>query len=212
MFQAAIAIIISYLLGSIPFAILLTRIVKGVDVRDYGSKNAGATNVYRVAGLLTALTVALLDLAKGFTAVFWIATVFSSGGPPSLLQLQIICTLAAIGGHMFTLFAGFKGGKGVLTAAGALLALMPVEVGLAFGLFLIILMLTRYVSLGSISAALFLSLFIFFERFILSKTIAVELLILSSIISVAVVAAHKSNITRLLSGTENKIGKRTNVA
>lgn len=212
MFQATIAIIISYLLGSIPFAILITRIVKGVDVRDYGSQNAGATNVYRVAGLPTALTVALLDLAKGFVAVFWIATLFSSGGPLSPLQLQIICALAAIGGHMFTLFAGFKGGKGVLTAAGAFLALMPLEVGLAFGLFLIILVLTRYVSLGSISAALFLSLFIFFEKFILSKAIAPELLILSSIISLAVVIAHKSNISRLLSGTENKIGKRKDVA
>ena len=166
MFQAVISVIISYLLGSIPFAILITGIVKGVDVRDYGSKNAGATNVYRVAGLPTALTVALLDLAKGFAAVFWIATLFSSNGPPSPLQLQIICALAAIGGHMFTLFAGFKGGKGVLTAAGAFLALMPLEVGLAFVLFLIVLILTRYVSLGSISAALFLSLFIFFEKFI----------------------------------------------
>jgi glycerol-3-phosphate acyltransferase PlsY len=212
MFQVTIAVIISYLLGSIPFAILITGIVKGVDVRDYGSKNAGATNVYRVAGLPTALTVALLDLAKGFAAVFWIATLFNSSGLPSPLQLQIICALAAIGGHMFTLFAGFKGGKGVLTAAGAFLALMPLEVGLAFGLFLIILILTRFVSLGSISAALFLSLFIFFEKFILSKTIAAELLILSSIISLTVVIAHKSNISRLLSGTENKIGKRKDVA
>jgi len=212
MFQVTIAVIISYLLGSIPFAILITRIVKRVDVRDYGSKNAGATNVYRVAGLPTALTVALFDLAKGFAAVFWIATLFSSSGPPSPLQLQIICALAAIGGHMFTLFAGFKGGKGVLTAAGAFLALMPMEAGLAFGLFLIILILTRFVSLGSIGAALFLSLFIFFEKFILSKTIAVELLILSSIISLTVVIAHKSNISRLLSGTENKIGKRKDVA
>lgn len=212
MIQTAIAVIISYLLGSIPFAIVITRIVKGVDVRDYGSKNAGATNVYRVAGLPTALTVALLDLAKGFMAVFWIAAIFSIDSPSSPLQLQIICALAATAGHMFTLFAGFKGGKGVLTAAGAFLALMPLEVGLAFGVFLIILILTRFVSLGSICAALFLSLFLCIEKFILSKPIAFELLILSFIISVAVVIAHKSNISRLLSGTEDKIGKRKDVA
>lgn len=211
MIQAAIAVIISYLMGSIPFAILITRIVKGVDVRDYGSKNAGATNVYRVAGLPTALIVALLDLAKGFAAVFWIAALLSTEGPPSPLQLQIICALAATAGHMFTLFAGFKGGKGVLTAAGAFLALMPLEVGLAFGMFLIVLILTRYVSLGSIFAALFLCLFICFEKYILSKPIAIELVILSIVIALAVAIAHKSNISRLLSGTENKIGKRKDV-
>jgi acyl phosphate:glycerol-3-phosphate acyltransferase len=205
-------VLTAYLLGSIPFAIIVTKLVKGVDVRNYGSKNAGATNVYRVAGIKTALFVGLLDLAKGFVAVYWIPHILNSPEIMTILQLQLICTVAVVIGHMLTIFARFKGGKGVLAAAGAFLALLPLEVGLAFVLFIIVLAVSRYVSLGSMSAALFLSLLILLEKFILNKTIAIELLILSAIITIVVIFAHKSNIKRLINGTENKIGKRTNVA
>ena len=207
MLNSILAIIAAYVLGAIPFAIIVVRLVKGVDVRHYGSKNAGATNVYRVAGLKVALIVGILDLAKGFVSVYLVPQLFPPGDITSLLQLQLICTVVVVLGHMFTIFAGFKGGKGVLAAAGALLALLPLEVGLAFALFLITVILTKYVSLGSISAVLFLSLFVFFERFILNKQIPDELLILSTIIALVVALAHRSNISRLLSGTENKIGK-----
>ncbi|HEQ99768.1 MAG TPA: glycerol-3-phosphate 1-O-acyltransferase [candidate division Zixibacteria bacterium] len=207
MLNSFLALISAYLLGSIPFAIIMVRILKGVDVRDYGSKNAGATNVYRVAGIKVALLVGLLDLAKGFAAVYFIPRIFQPADILSLLQLQLICTVAVVLGHMFTIFANLKGGKGVLAAAGAFLALLPLEVGLAFVLFIVILSLTGYVSLGSICAALFLTLFVLFERFILNKNIPDELVLLSAIISIVVVLAHRSNIGRLIAGTENKIGK-----
>ena len=208
MLYSIIAVIISYLLGSIPFAIIITRLVKGVDVRQYGSKNAGATNVCRVAGLKVALLVGLLDLAKGFVAVFYIARVFPDIGPLTVLQLQIICAVAVVIGHMLTIFAGFKGGKGVLAAAGAFLALLPLEVGIAFGIFIIIVIITRFVSLGSISAAAFISVAVLVEKFLLDKNIAMEKIILCVIITIVVIIAHKSNIKRLLNGTENKVGKK----
>jgi len=208
MVKVIAAIIISYFLGSIPFAIIVTRIVKGVDVRQFGSRNAGATNVYRVAGLPAALFVGLLDLAKGFAAVFWIAAALNSPDQLSLLQLQIICAVAVMLGHMFTLFAGFKGGKGVLAAAGALLAIMPAEVGIAFAVFLIFAVSTRYISLGSITAALALFIVTYIEHFLLDRTKPTELLILVAVIALIVVLAHKSNIGRLLSGTENKVGRK----
>jgi glycerol-3-phosphate acyltransferase PlsY len=210
MLNSFLALIAAYVLGSIPFAIIVVRILKGVDVRNYGSKNAGATNVYRVAGIKVALLVGLLDLAKGFAAVYFVPRIFQPSDPLSLLQLQLVCTVAVVLGHMFTIFAGLKGGKGVLAAAGGFLALLPLEVGLAFGLFIIVLASTRYVSLGSILATLFLTLFVLFERFILNKYIPDELVALSIIITLVVVLAHRSNIGRLMASTENKIGKRKN--
>jgi len=209
MLYTILAALISYLLGSVPFAIIVTRLVKGVDVRDYGSKNAGATNVYRVAGLKVAILVGLLDLAKGFAAVFFVTKIFSNTDPITFLQLQIICAVTVVIGHMLTIFAGFKGGKGVLAAAGAFLALLPVEVGIAFGLFIIIVAITRYVSLGSISSTAFISLAVLFEKYFMDKNIAPEKIILSIIITVVVIVAHASNIKRLLSGSENKVGKKS---
>ncbi len=212
MIKVLAAIIISYFLGSIPFAIVVTRLVKNVDVRDYGSKNAGATNVYRVAGLPAALSVGLLDLAKGFVAVFWIAPIFADPNILSTLQLQIICAIAVMLGHMFTVFAGFKGGKGVLAAAGALLALLPAEVGLAFAVFLIIAVSTRYVSLGSIMASVTLFVITFVEHFLLGRTQPNEILVLVALIAVIVIFAHRTNISRLILGTENKIGRKKNAS
>ncbi len=207
MLNSLLALITAYVIGSIPFAIIVVRMVKGVDVRDYGSKNAGATNVYRVAGIKVALLVGLLDLAKGFAAVYFVPRIFQPSDPLSLLQIQLICTVAVVLGHMFTIFAALKGGKGVLAAAGGLLALLPLEVGLAFGMFIIVLASTRYVSLGSLLATLFLTLFVLFERFILNKHIPDELVALSIVITLVVILAHRANIGRLMAGTENKIGK-----
>jgi glycerol-3-phosphate acyltransferase PlsY len=201
-------ILIAYFLGAIPFAIMVVKVLKGVDVRHYGSKNAGATNVYRVAGIKAALLVGILDLGKGFVSVYFLPQILPPPATIPILQLQIICAVAVILGHMFTVFAGFKGGKGVLAGAGAFLALMPAAVGIAFGFFIIIVVLTRFISLGSICAALSIPVILFIEKYALGKYIPDELLILSIIIAIAVVFAHRSNIARLFAGTENKIGKR----
>ena len=202
--------LIAYLLGSIPFAIIVTRIVRGVDVRDYGSKNAGATNVYRVAGLKSALAVGILDLFKGFVAVFWLAPLMADYSSLAVEYLQLIGAVSVVIGHMLTVFAGFKGGKGVLAAAGALLALLPAEVGISFGVFLVIVLVSRYISLGSILATFTLTAIVLIERFILKQPMPDRMIVLSVIITLVVIYAHRSNIVRLLKGTENKIGGRRN--
>lgn len=203
-----IDILIAYFLGAIPFAIIVVKLLKGVDVRQYGSKNAGATNVYRVAGIKAALLVGILDLGKGFCAVYFLHQILPPPASIPVLQLQIICAVAVILGHMFTIFAGFKGGKGVLAGAGGFLALMPEAVGIAFGVFIIIVVLTRYISLGSICASLSVPIILIIEKYALNKYIQSELFILSIVVAVVVIFAHRSNIARLFAGTENKIGKR----
>lgn len=201
-------ILISYFLGAIPFAIIVVKVLKGMDVRLYGSKNAGATNVYRVAGIKAALLVGILDLGKGFCAVYFLHQILPPPASIPVLQLQIICAVAVIMGHMFTVFAGFKGGKGVLAGAGGFLALMPAAAGIAFGVFIIIVVLYRYISLGSICATVSVSIILLIEKYVLGKYIPTELLILSIIVAIVVIFAHRSNIARLFAGTENKIGKR----
>jgi len=202
-----IIILCAYLLGSVPFAIIVTHLAKGVDVRDDGSKNAGATNVYRVAGIWAALAVGVLDLCKGFMSVHFFPRLWHSPHEGYFLYLQIGCAVAVVLGHMFTVFAGFRGGKGVLAAAGAFLAWMPLEVGLAFAVFLITLLTTRYVSVGSLCAAAFLGVFVLIEKITIKKALASEMVVLTLAVCLLVIFAHRTNIKRLLAGTENKIGR-----
>jgi glycerol-3-phosphate acyltransferase PlsY len=202
-----ITIVLAYLLGAVPFAVMVTRIVKGVDVREYGSKNAGATNVYRVAGFWAALAVGALDLGKGFVAGQFLPRIWHSPAQQYFFYLQIACAVAVVLWHMFTIFAGFRGGKGVLAAAGVFLAWLPLEVGLAFAIFVIMLLITKYVSVGSLCAATFLGLFVLFEKLVMRKALPSELVALTVAICALVILAHHANIARLLAGSEHKIGR-----
>ncbi len=201
--------VLSYLLGSIPFSIIVSRLVKGIDIREHGSRNAGASNVFRVVGPVPGVMVLLLDAFKGLAAVLFVTKLsLQSGVNLDPVYLKLLAAVSATLGHVYTIFAGFKGGKGIGTGAGALLGLIPRELGLALILFAIIVLLTRYISLGSLAAAAFISLLVAMERFILKVDIPFILVLACWLLTLFVFYTHRYNIRRLLTGTEQKIGRR----
>jgi len=203
--------IISYLLGSIPFGIIISKLWKGIDIREHGSKNPGATNVYRVIGLIPALIVLLLDISKGLIATLLISRIIIDQPILNHTSLMIIVGLVVILGHIFPIFVSFKGGKGVATGLGVLITLAPLELVLALLLFLIIVAVSRYVSLGSLCSALFILLALIFEKYYLHKPVADELLIAVLVLNIFLFYTHRSNIKRLFNGTENKFGKKQKI-
>lgn len=204
MIEALAIFIISYLFGSFPTAILAGKWLRKIDIREHGSGNAGATNVFRILGWKAGVIVLLIDMLKGFVPVFWIATALA---PPetTLIYYQILAAISAIAGHVWTVFAGFKGGKGVGTSAGVFLGLAPIPLLIALLFFVIIVALTRFVSLGSMSAALIFFIVLALQKFYFNMEIHNILLYLAVIVVALILYAHRSNIGRLLNGTESKI-------
>jgi len=184
--------LISYLLGSIPFGYILVRSTEGKDIRSFGSGNIGATNVFRRSKLSGILTL-VLDAGKGYLAV---AVAGWLGGS---LGWQAIAALCAIVGHVYTVWLRFKGGKGVATGCGAYLALSPLAVLTTLGLFVIILLLTRYISASSIGATAFFPVW----AYLYGEPVPV--LFWSVLGAVLIIVKHHQNIRRLLSGTENRL-------
>lgn len=214
MIPISIIAILSYLIGSIPTSIIVARKARGIDIRHYGSGNAGGTNVIRVLGWKPGLFVIALDMAKGMIATMLVARLmegpipFSNATPfDDFTVVQIIAGCSAILGHVWTVFAGFKGGKGIATAGGMLIGIAPVEVAVSFGVFAIVFLITHYVSLGSLSAAVAFPLTMFFrENIFMVDVPGYGTLIFFSIgISLLIVYTHRTNIIRLLRGTENRI-------
>lgn len=208
MLNAAVIAILSYVLGSISFGIIISKFWQGIDIRDYGSKNAGFTNVYRVIGPLPALIVLILDVAKGMLAVLLIAQISFDSVALSMIDLKILAGIFVILGHVFPAFAGFKGGKGMATGLGVLVSIIPVEVAIALVLFVLIVAITRYVSLGSLSATVFIFLALIFERYYFKYEVPTQLMVMISFLTVFIFFNHRSNIKRLLAGTENKFGRK----
>ncbi len=204
--------VLSYLIGSVPFSIIVTRLIKGIDIREYGSKNAGASNVFRVLGPVPGILALLLDATKGLLAVQLI-TKISLGSAVNLdpVYLKLLAAVSATLGHVYTIFAGFKGGKGIGTGAGALLGLIPREVGLSLTVFGLMVGLTRYISLGSLAAATFISLLVLVEKFILKVEIPLILILVCWGLTGLVFYTHRENICRLLNKTEHKIGEKIQV-
>ncbi len=188
-----IIIALSYLIGSIPNGLIVGKFTKGVDIRQFGSKNIGATNVYRVLGPWPAFWVLITDIAKGVAGVYIGKAVL--GTPPAAL----LGGIAAIAGHNWSLFLGFKGGRGVATALGVIAVLMPKVTAIVFAVWAVIVFLTRYVSLGSIVAAAIAPplIWLFGER--------VEYLYFGFVAAAFVIVRHRPNIERLLKGQELKI-------
>ncbi len=214
MLPIAIIAILSYLVGSIPTSIIVAKARRGIDIRQHGSGNAGGTNVIRVLGWKTGVMVIALDMAKGLIATMFVARLmygpipFENKTPfDDFTVVQIIAGCAAILGHVWTLFAGFKGGKGMATAGGMLIGVAPVEVAVSFGVFAIVFLISHYVSLGSLSAAVAFPLTMFFRENIFMVDIeGYNTLIFFSIgISLLIIYTHRANIKRLLRGTENRI-------
>lgn len=199
----AIALFASYLIGSIPTALIAGKIILGIDIRTIGSGNAGATNLYRVAGLRPYLAVLLVDILKGYAATAWVANAVSSPGMDGV-HAMIACGLAAVIGHIFTIFARFKGGKGVATAAGMMLSLAPGPLMAAILVYLIILYFTSYVSLGSIGAAVAVPVTLAVSQFALGASIRVEIQVIAAIMALLILITHRDNIARLLKGQERK--------
>lgn len=198
---------VSYLFGSIPFGYILVRVFQGIDVRSIGSGNIGATNVARTGGKGLAISTLLLDALKGWLPVFLVLHLpgIPASSDAQLHTLAAFSALMAVIGHMFPVWLGFKGGKGVATGLGVFLALAPLAVLIAVILFAAIVAFTRYVSLGSIlAAATFPVALWFLERNLfpapaLAMCVAVALL---------VIIRHHQNIGRLLKGTESRFGAR----
>jgi len=204
MFEAFLVLIVAYLFGSFPTAIIAGKLLKKIDIRDHGSGNAGATNVLRVLGWNAALVVLLIDMFKGFVPVFWLAGMIHQQ-PDTLIYYQILAAISAIVGHIWTIFAGFRGGKGVGTSAGVFMGLAPIPLLSALVFFIIIVSLTRYVSLGSISAALVFLLLLGYQKYLLSLPIPDILFYLSVVVVALIWIAHRDNIKRLLKGQESKV-------
>ncbi|MDR2773109.1 MAG: glycerol-3-phosphate 1-O-acyltransferase PlsY [Elusimicrobiota bacterium] len=185
-------IVLSYLCGSIPFAYIFTKAFAGVDIRTVGSGNPGTTNVFRAAGKKVGSITFVADVLKGFVPVFFAVYI-----DPSFIFAALIA-LTVIGGHMFTIFLNFKGGKGVATALGAFLALLPLPSIIAAGVFAIVFLSSGIVALGSMCAAiaLVIAAIIF--------AVGIEGIIFAAIVALIVIYKHKSNIKRIANGTENK--------
>ena len=194
--------LLSYALGSIPSAVWFGKKFYHIDVREHGSKNAGATNTFRVLGKKAGIPVLLFDILKGFIAVQLVYLLKIDNSNFELISsLKILFGACAILGHIFPVFAKFKGGKGVATLGGVIAAVHPTAWIISLGVFLIILIISRYVSLSSIIAAL---AFPFLIIFILSDY-SVVLNVFAIAIAVLILFMHRKNIVRLMRGEETKV-------
>lgn len=195
-----IYVALAYLLGSLPTAVWVGKRFYGLDVREHGSKNAGATNTFRVLGKKPGIFVLAIDVIKGFLAVSIMTWNTQHLGEDEQSYFQIAAAIAAVVGHMFPVFAQFKGGKGVATSLGVILGLYPAAAGVCVVVFLAVFIASQYVSLGAIVAAFIFPLmvnFVFESSFWLKA--------FSWVLAALVIYKHKLNISRLLAGNENKM-------
>jgi acyl phosphate:glycerol-3-phosphate acyltransferase len=207
-------IVLSYLVGSIPTSIILSKLIKGVDIRNFGSGNAGGTNVSRVLGKKYGILTILLDALKGVIAVIFVSRLYLGNFPfpnntpfDDFTLVQIIAGISAVIGHIWTIFAGFKGGKGIATGLGVLVSIVTLDMIMALGVFIIVVYFSKYISLASISAAVSVPLIMIIRENIFGVDIPSYHNILPFVIALAllVIYTHRSNVERLLNGNENKI-------
>lgn len=200
-----IVVLVAYLLGSIPSSVWIGKIFYGIDVREHGSGNAGTTNTIRILGYKAGIPVFIIDALKGWFAVFLTKIVF---GYFPLIEMpeymSLIAAVAVVLGHIFPVFAGFRGGKGVATLLGVGFGLIPIPALIALGIFMVVLLCFGYVSLASITAAVTLPFITYF--FVMPGKLL--LLLLTIAVAIFIPITHRQNIKRLLNGTENKFLKK----
>lgn len=197
-------LVLAYLLGSIPSAVWIGKKYYGIDIREHGSKNAGTTNMLRILGRRAALPVFVLDFMKGFLAVTIMQLLHYDDivGSNDIINLKIAALFAAVLGHIFPIFAGFRGGKGVATLIGAVTGIVPSIALMCFGVWLIVLMISHYVSLSSMIAGCCFPVFtMFWPR---TNKINLSFIVFSFVIAVLLIITHRKNIKRLVNGTESK--------
>jgi len=217
MYHLLLVIVLGYLIGSIPSAVWLGKLLKGMDLREHGSGNSGMTNAYRVLGWKIALSVGAMDFLKGFIASYFFsrlamtldgeAVVFFSTWQEDYF-LRVIAGLAAVFGHMFPLYAGFRGGKGVMTACGMLYGVAivsTISVSIAFITFILLVWTTRYVSLASVTASILYPTVLLVMKYQLDMYVDGSLLVLASAVAIGIIVKHHANIKRLFTGKENQI-------
>ena len=197
---AALLLLGSYLCGAFPTSYLAAKWFRGIDLREHGSKNLGATNLYRTLGWKFAVPVGLIDVAKGAIPVLLLGPML-----PGITLFPTLCGVMAVVGHVYSVFVGFKGGKGVATAGGVVLALAPWAILICLGIWAAVTFSTGYVSLGSITAALAYPGLVYWLTPSQRPFILIHLTI-----GLALVWFHRANIGRLRAGTENRFGKRGN--
>jgi len=213
MLTLTLIILISYFLGSVPGALWSSKALHGVDIRNYGSKNAGATNAFRVVGWQAGVLATIVDMGKGYLAAGVVAQyiridplpAFGLFGWETEAVIGLFAGLVAILGHMFPIFARFEGGKGVNTAAGILFALTPITMLYTIAVFVVVLFSSRYVSLSSILAAVSFPTIVAVRSYGFGADLHPSLLVFGIILALAIVVAHQSNIRRLLQGNENRV-------
>lgn len=200
MFTLLLVFVLSYLLGSIPFGYVSVKLFQGIDVRDYGSGNTGATNVFRVGGPKAALITAIGDIGKGILAVTVARLLVKEPiWGIEAKTILLICGLIVIVGHNWSVFLNFEGGKGVATTAGVIFILMPYLIWVLVLAWFPVVLLTRYVSLASMAAGVTVPIVM------LVRGEPWDYLIFGFVVAIFILFRHRANIRRLLSGTENRI-------
>lgn len=212
MLYIVLALLVAYLLGSIPTALWVGRQFFGLaDIREHGSGNAGATNTFRVLGKKAGTFVLLFDALKGFAAAYFLPNWLLSQqviAPENLFYFRLACGVLAVVGHIYPVFAQFRGGKGVATILGMMLAIAPATVGVALLVFLLVLSTTRYVSLSSMTAGV---AFAFLQLLPAFRPINSLQIWFGFVLAAMLVYTHRANIGRLRAGTESRVplwGKR----
>jgi len=201
-----IAILIAYLIGSVPSAIWVSKWFFGVDVRDYGSKNAGATNTFRVIGKKAGIPVLLMDIFKGWLAINYVSFLSNSlileqGSPEIYFETQLAFGISAVIGHLFPIYTGFRGGKGIATMLGLLIGLHPLAALYSLLVFVLIFLITKYVSLASILASFAFPVIIIL--FLGSENSSLNLFAI--FVPILSLITHQKNIERLMRGEETKV-------
>ncbi|MGE0566475.1 MAG: glycerol-3-phosphate 1-O-acyltransferase PlsY [Bacteroidia bacterium] len=191
----------AYLLGSIPTAVWIGKSFYGIDVREFGSGNAGATNTFRVLGRKAGIPVLIFDILKGTAAVLLAYLTSSPIHSPEFINIQLVLGVAVLLGHIFPVFAGFRGGKGVATLLGVVICILPLACSYALIVFVVVLLLSRYVSLSSMSAGL---AFPFILHFVLHNQNQI-LTIFSITVAALLILTHRKNILRLFKNQESKV-------
>ncbi len=199
-FVYALIFVFGFLFGGVPFAYIISKAVAGIDIRKVGSGNVGATNVARVLGLKWGILVFFLDTLKGFLPVFIVRLIV-----PYNIELALATGLAPILGHIFTPFLGFKGGKGVATSLGVFLAISPIGILLGLIVWIFTVLLTGYVSLGSLLGSLSALLWILFLD---PNRSSLPFVVISALVVALIWFRHRENIRRLIKGKEHKIWER----
>jgi len=213
MLSLIVILLASYFLGSIPGALWSSKALHGVDIRNYGSHNCGATNAFRVVGWQAGALATVVDFGKGFLSAGVVASVVRIDPLPALgifgwnpeVVIGLLAGLFAVLGHMYPIFARFEGGKGVNTAAGMLFALTPITMALTLAVFAVVLFSWRYVSLASITSAAAFPTIVAVRRYGFGAEIDPSILVFGALLAISIIVAHRSNIQRLLNGTESQI-------